>query len=97
MRAVLFALALTLAACERSGAPARPNKKVWTQEEFRTPLEGKAAEEVIAIVSHPDGSRTANTSVYWYYRGSTRDAATGKVDASTQVVFRDGRVVNFNF
>lgn len=53
--------------------------------------------ELCRLYGVPDSTSTSGDTEFWYYRGATRDPLTGKVDSSTQVVIRNGKVDQVNF
>jgi len=71
-------------------------KRVYSRDEFKARL-GSTPDDLTAAVGPPefriaDGARTT-----WHYHNTTKDAATGKIDPVTKVVFEGGVVVAVEF
>jgi hypothetical protein len=88
------ALACGLPTPNTSGEKAKPEKKVFSREEFRRLVLGKTESEVIAAVGRPESTHELGQAgrSFWIYHNLTRDPVSGNVDVSTHVTFQDGRV-----
>jgi outer membrane protein assembly factor BamE (lipoprotein component of BamABCDE complex) len=62
---------------------------VWTRTEFKNLVMGKTPDEVMKAIGKPESTNEGDEKYrYWYYRSITKDEITGKVDLTTNIVFR---------
>lgn len=67
------------------------------RHEFQSAVEGKCLGGLTAAVGVPDSTQQSGRYEYWYYRGKTRDATTGRTDSIAQVVVEYGCARSVNF
>lgn len=68
------------------------------RDDFERQMRGRHRTDVCSEFGAPSTTQRIGGRDYWYYSGITRDAMTGRVDSSVQVVFDDyGAVSSVNF
>lgn len=68
-----------------------------TREEFRRMVEGATPERLCGSLGSPARTSQHGDIEYWYYRGLSYDAATGRPDVGAQLRLRGGTVEQVNF
>ncbi len=79
--------------------PASCSSRRYSVEQFKRLVKGKTEQEVIAAVGKPQrimSREQTENRTYWYYVYRTYDPATGQAQPQTEVIFRDGRVIQVN-
>ena len=72
-------------------------KQTMPRDQFRDFVMGMEQNDVAFFYGEPESKRTAGFETTWTYRRLTTNGIGGSVDDSTEVIFRDNKVVRVNF
>lgn len=69
----------------------------YTREEFKKLVMGRTKDQVMDAVGRPASTSEGGGFEFWYYKHTTYDPISQKIDSSIQVCFKGGVVESISF